>query len=438
MSSTVTTALEALRSLGSPAELRAAAQSIDVASARPKTDVNVHVHLPPNFSAFTTVADAVALARAQGVSVLGANNYYDYDVYGEFATLAGEAGVFPVFGLEIIALIDELLKAGVKLNDPGNPGKIYVCGKGITRFAPFSDEAMAILQVIRRNDSARMREMVEKLEQTLASRGTPTGLSESAVIDRVVRRHGSKREQVYLQERHVCQAFQEALFARLPAAGRSQAIATLLGMAKPSFGDDDAVKIQNEIRSHLLKNGKPAYVPETFIDFPRAAKLILALGGIPCYPLLADGVNPITPFEAPVATLIQNVKQLGVHAAEFIPLRNSPEVLVEYVPALRRAGLVVTAGTEHNTLDLVPVPPTALGGEPIPAKVAAIFWEGACVVVAHQFLSLHGEVGYVTASGEPNPAYPDADTRIRSLAKLGAAVLERYAERSQATGKNRP
>jgi len=36
-------------------------------------------------------------------------------------------------------------------------------------------------------------------------------------------------------------------------------------------------------------------------------------------------------------------------------------------------------------------------------------WSGACVVAAHQFLSLHGECGYVDADGRPNADYLSAD-----------------------------
>ncbi len=46
--------------------------------------VNAHIHLPPNFSAFESVAEAVDLAAQQGVGVLGVSNYYDYEVYGDF------------------------------------------------------------------------------------------------------------------------------------------------------------------------------------------------------------------------------------------------------------------------------------------------------------------------------------------------------------------
>ena len=64
----------------------------------------------------------------------------------------------------------------------------------------------------------------------------------------------------------------------------------------------------------------------------------------------------------------------------------------------------------------------------VPADLQAIFWEGACVVAAHQFLNLHGECGYVDTAGNPNPEYATADERIRSLARVGAAVIGCYRE----------
>ena len=107
-------------------------------------------------------------------------------------------------------------------------------------------------------------------------------------------------------------------------------------------------------------------------------------------------------------------------------MRNTPEALGQYVRAMRAAGLVVTAGTEHNTLDLLPIEPTCLKGVPVPDDVKDLFWEGACVVAAHQFLTLHGECGFVDAQGKPNPAYPHANARIAAFRSLGAAVIHRY------------
>ena len=106
-------------------------------------------------------------------------------------------------------------------------------------------------------------------------------------------------------------------------------------------------------------------------------------------------------------------------------------MLRRYVYAMREAGLAVTAGTEHNTLTLLPIEPTCAGGKPIDEDLKDIFWEGACVVAAHQFLTLHGECGFVDAAGRPNPAFDTAEQRIATFARLGAAVVQRYYERNR-------
>jgi len=388
--------------------------------------VNAHIHLPPNFSAFATVAQAVDLASQQGVQVLGASNYYDYDVYGEFGELALARGIYPLFGLEVIAMSEPLRAAGAKINDPGNPGKIYVCGKGITRFAPMNADVSRLLGVIRKNDSARMRQMTAKLAEAFERQGVRTGLDAEAVIDRVVKRHGSPRTQVYLQERHVCQAFQERLFELVQAERRIAKLTAIFGAA-PKSGPDEAVKIQNEIRSHLMKTGKPVFVEESFLSLEEAYELIVQLGGIPCYPVLADGQNPISTYESPVEKLIENLKSAKVWMAEFIPVRNSVETILKYVPEIRRAGFVVTAGTEHNTLDLIGIEPTCSNGKAVPEQIMAIFREGACVVAAHQQLNLNGRVGFTDDRGRLNPAYGNNDEGIRRLAKIGAAAVARVA-----------
>ena len=93
---------------------------------------------------------------------------------------------------------------------------------------------------------------------------------------------------------------------------------------------------------------------------------------------------------------------------------------------MRAAGLVVTAGTEHNTLDLLPIEPTCVKGLAVPEELKDLFWEGACVVAAHQFLTLHGECGLVDAQGQPNPNYPNAAARISAFKSLGETVIGRY------------
>jgi hypothetical protein len=262
-----------------------------------------------------------------------------------------------------------------------------------------------------------------------------TAIDEDAVIDMIVRRHGSDRNTVYLQERHLSQAFQEALFDRVPPGERIERLNRVLGAETKAKAPDDHVAMQNDIRTHLMKAGKPAFVEETFIGFDDAYQLILELGGVPSYAAVADGASPISDFEQSPDKLIEAIKGWKIHAVEWIPVRNTVNVLREYVTKMRNAGLAVTAGTEHNTLDLIQFDPFCKDGD-VPDDVRSIFWEGACVVAGHQFLTLHGECGYVDSQGNPNPDYTSPDERINAFAKLGAAVIGRYFEACSVEGED--
>ncbi len=415
-----------IQQLGTPETLIALGETGYSPSMRPR--VNSHIHLPPNFSAFETVEQAVALIEAQGVGVVGVSNYYDFTVYGDFAERVDAVKVFPLLGLETIALLGDLVLEGVKINDPGNSGKMYLCGKGVTQFDPMSDEASALMSVVRANDSARMAVMADRLAEVFRGAGLETGLNAEAVKRRVVRRHGCPLETVYLQERHLAQAFQEVLFEKMEEDRRIPLLEKAFGAASKAT-PQSAVVIQNEIRSHLMKAGKPAFAEDTFVGFDHAYRLILALGGIPSYPTLIDGATPLCKFEESPDRLIAELQARNIHCAEFIPVRNSPELLAKYVKAMRAAGLFVTAGTEHNTLDLIPIEPTCADSVPIPEEIQEIFWEGACVIAAHQYLVLNGLPGFVDSAGSPNPAYQTANERIEAFRRLGAALIAKYRER---------
>ncbi len=387
---------------------------------------NTHVHVPPNFSAFTTIEEVTGLAVQEKIELLGVSNYYDYSVYDLFSRSVRKHGIFPLFGTEIICLNEALQKDGVKVNDPGNPGKMYVCGKGITRFDPMSDTGTKLLNKIRENDSERIRQMIQKLAAVFSQQGCPVDVDEESVRDMIVRRHDCSSQQVVIQERHVAMAFQRDLFQRFTQDQRKQSLEAVLG--EPFEDDpDDPVKVQNRIRSSLMKMGKPAFVPEAPISFDEARQLILELGGVPAYPVLADGTSPICPFETPIKDWLTKLENYGFHAAEFIPSRNSPEVLREYVTALRQAGFVVTAGTEHNTLAQQPFALACAGGSPIPQDVYAILWEGACVIAAHQYLSVKGDTGLVDSQGKRNPAFT-GDEGIQNLRRIGENVIRHFKQ----------
>lgn len=398
-------------------------ESARVAVSVPRLQAaNAHVHLPPNYSAFASVDQAVELAASQDVRILGASNYYDFSIYPRFGERCLEHGIYPLFGLEITSLIEQVRDAGILINDPGNPGKMYLCGKGITRFVGMTDGARDLLGLIRRNDRLRMRRMTALLAEIFAAGGVKIDLHEEDILDSVAWRHDVERETITLQERHLAQAFQQEFFKLVPPSERSRVLSTVIGQPV-QINPEDQLQAQNAIRSGLMKAGKPAFVEESFVDLAQAFRLILELGGIPCYPTLADGASPICAYENPPEKLIRTLESNSIFCVEFIPTRNDPDVLTRYVTTFRAAGFVVTAGTEHNTEDLPPLAPTCRNRQPLPEALECIFLEGAHVVAAHQFLSLRGRAGYVDGSGRLNPAFADREERIQFFRQVGMAVV---------------
>lgn len=380
--------------------------------------VNTHVHFPPNFSAYATVSEAVAAGTAQNVRAMGISNFYDQTVYERFRDAAMDAGIVPLFGLEFITVIDELRDQGMRINDPSNPGRMYLCGKGISPFRDKSAEAAATAAAIRSGNDERAEAMVSQLAAWFASCGLDAELTTEGIRAVVAERAQVPVEWVSLQERHIAQAVQEAL-AELPVAERQAMLEKLYG--GPSQVDvDNAVALQGEIRSRLLKTGTPGFAPEVPLTFESAYAYVLAMGGIPVYPTLGDGSNPVCPFEDTPEELAQRLLGRGIYAAELIPIRNTVANADAYVKAFTDAGIIVMAGTEHNTADKIPLDPACVDG-PVSDVARQAFWEAACVVAAHQQLVSEGKPGFVDASGALVGSAPAA--RRAELIALGAQLI---------------
>jgi hypothetical protein len=383
---------------------------------------NTHVHLPPNFSAFDTVEDAVASGAREGVRVMGSSNFHDFGVYARFAEAARSSGVAALFGLEFISVLEEQQRLGVKINDPANPGRAYVCGKGIPAPTDPSTETERRMRLARAMNEARAERMVERMAGLFAEAGLATDIDAATIVALVAARNEVPPAWVVLQERHVALGFQELLFGRLTSGDRSAFLDRLYGRP-PAAAPDDAVAVQGELRARLMRAGGAAFVEETPIPFDEGLALVLGLDAIPCYPTLADGADPICGYEAPSSALVDRVLGHGIHAAELIPVRNSPAVVDEYVATFRDAGLFVLVGTEHNTQERIPLAPTCLGGVPLSPRVLDICWEGTCVVAAHQHLRASGEAGYVDSEGRLRSGFADGEARLRWFAELGEQVI---------------
>ncbi len=373
--------------------------------SRGRRGTNLHIHTNESFSVFRSPGEAVYQAAREGLAVLGINDHYTVAGHGEFREACRTAGIRATFSLEAVAMDRSAEREGVLLNDPDNPGRVYLCGKGVTRHPADDSEAGSRLAALRSAIASRSREMTGKVAGLCRERLGAEGPAWEAVLALTPRGN--------VTERHVAKATLQRLGAL--AADRSEALPALVERlcgAEPPAGTADAA-LQNFLRSKLLKAGAPGFVSESedaFLSLEDMRALFLAYGAIPTYPVLG---NPMTGGERDVERLLDRLEGMGIFAIEVIPTRNTRERLSEIVAAARRRWWPVFNGTEHNTPEAKPMlDPFALHPEFEPH-----FTESAAVLLGHQARAARGEPGFVDAQGRPTVA--DARERFELFREAG-------------------
>lgn len=345
---------------------------------------NCHVHTDHSFGVFRSATEAVWHAVQAGVEIYGINDFFTTAGHAEFAAACAAAQLPAVFSLECIAMDRGLEAQRVLLNDPANPGKIYLCGKGVSQ--PDEPTAAKELARIRGYQEQRNRALVANAQARFRATVAADGPTWAEVVGQTPAGNTT--------ERHVARAIQRRIQA-LASEGRAfaEVYAAVVG-EPPKERDADQ---QNQIRSALLKAGKPCYAPEDPHAFPDVAglhALFLRLGAIPTYPVLGD---PITDGERDVPALFDRIAGWGFHAVELIPSRNSEARLAAVVAEAQRRGWPVFDGTEHNTPAMEPLL-TTWG---LDERFRPRFREGALVLLGHQSLRRKGAPGYLDPSGQP-------------------------------------
>lgn len=321
-------------------------------------DVNAHLHTPYSFSAFSSIGEALDKAAEEGVKVVGINDFYSTDGYGEWKEGCARRGLFPLFGIEFIALNAEDQAAGLRVNDPNNPGRTYISGKGLACPPILSGEPLRQLEAVRAESNAQVERMCAKLNEWLKAEGYDIVLDFNEIREKLTR--GS------IRERHLAKALRLAL---CPDA-------------------ENPAQVENDLRSKLLKAGGPAFVPEdpkAFLPTETVQRIIEAAGGIPTYPFLADDAKGhFTDFEGDLQQAADTLKKRGFRSVEFITTRNTTAVLEQYAGYLEDEGFIVTFGSEHNTPAMEPIRLRTRDAAELSPKLKAINWRGACAVAAHQ------------------------------------------------------
>ena len=377
--------------------------------------VNAHLHTPYSFSAFRDIAEALDMAVAENVQVVGINDFYTTDGYSEWAEKCIARKLFPLFNIEYISLNREDQKAGIKVNDPNNPGRTYLSGKGLAYPSKLDEPFASSLESLRTESNLQVRMMCEKLNKHLAEKGVKISLDFNQIKDTLTKG--------MVRERHLAKDIREKIASLALSAVDQQNIYSLIfgGKALKSDISNDAA-VENEIRANLLKAGGAAFIPENpeaFLDMEMVCRIILNSGGIPTYPFLADdSKGNFTEFEASKEVVIEILRKRNICSVEFITTRNTIAVLEEYVGFFHHQGFVVTLGTEHNTPVMEPIELFAGNNTPLSKMLIDINYQGACVVAAHQFLFAREGIGYLDKDGRP-------DLINRQIyVELGKALIE--------------
>lgn len=377
--------------------------------------VNAHIHTPHSFSAFSSIDDALDRALAEEVRVVGINDFYTVDGYAQWAEGCRQRKLYPLFNIELISLNEVDQQAGLRVNDPGNPGRTYLSGKGLTYpFSlkePFATQLAEVLQ----ESNAQVVAMVAKLNALLLELSVGFTLD----IDHIVK----ELTQGMIRERHVAKSLRLKVYEF--CNNDEAAITALMGrifVDKALKSDvDNHAAVENEIRGNLLKAGGHAFVPEdpkAFLPMQTVQQIILAAGGIPTYPFLADDAKGgYTDFEGDLERVAQQLTERGFHSVEFITTRNGVELLEKYASYLWDQGFVVTLGSEHNTPAMEPMELFARNNTPLTDRLLQINYEGACVVAAHQHLVAQGLRGYVDPQGRADR------TKRAEFIELGKEVI---------------
>jgi hypothetical protein len=315
-----------------------------------------------------------------------------------------------------MGLQKEEQKAGIRVNDPQNPGRTYISGKGLAFPVSFSDQASAKMDLLMKESNRQTYKMVEMLNLHLERKSIGISFTAEELHQTFARN--------LFRERHIATAVRNAVFEKYSDSETRKAILEeILGSPVPENIFNDHSSLENEIRNKLLKAGGPAYVPEdedAFLSLEQVLQLIIDGGGIPCYPvLLDDAKGNYTDFEADYSAMAQKLKDKGIFMIELIPGRNDFHILKEFVKFFDQKGFVITFGTEHNTPKLDPLTVSCRGGVQLDEFLMEINYRGACIIAAHQFLVSIAKEGF------PTQRFPETN-RLNELANLGGKIIENF------------
>ena len=352
--------------------------------------INLHIHTNESFSVFRSVTEAVWHAYSGSIEYFGINDHYTTAGYDEFGKACDIAGIKAGFGMEIKTMDEEAYRKGIRVNDPENPGRVYLIAKGITRPLKKESKASVTLNSMQAAIRERNTKIADNLKRYAAEKGYQIefGYEDAKALTP----HGNA------SERHVIQAYCEKIdLLKDNDAERKEIYEDIVGSEITDEDFQDVSELQSLVRSSLIRSGKPCFVAEDRAAFSSVEEVIdifREFGAVPTYSVMAE---PITPEEKDIEALLKKVKGRGLFAFDFLEFRTGEKRAKEVIDIATNYGFPVFIGTEHNMKKMLPMI-GEIGKNP---QFYDYLRKSADFVIGHQILSELCDFGYIDPEGKP-------------------------------------
>jgi len=372
-------------------ELLALADQGTVDIAPPANVANMHCHTFFSYNAYGYSPAALAwLAKKSGYAFMGIVDFDVLDGVEEFLAACDLAGVRGSAGMETRVFIPEF--ATREINSPGEPGIFYHMGIGFTTSTAPVD-VRPLLDNLRARAEARNRDVAGRVNAYL----DPVTIDyDRDVLPLTPAGNATERHMVvaYLETAKRTVSDPAVFWAEKLHTSRAEIAAIL----------ENGPKIQNLVRSKLMKRGGVGYVqpsPEMFPSVEEVNRVIMACGALPCATWL-DGTSA---GEQAEEELLELLIGKGVVALNIVPDRNwniadsdikraKLHELYEVVGLARCLDLPLNVGTEMNAPGNRLVDDFAA---PELAPVREAFLDGAAFNYGHTAMQRALGLGYGSA-----------------------------------------
>ena len=166
------------------------------------------------------------MAREEQVRVLGINDFYTMAGYEEFHDLAADYKLFPMFNIEFMGLLKDEQKNGIRVNDPTNPGRTYLSGKGLDFPVNLEGNSLKKLENVRTESLNQTRKMVELASKQLQAADPGLSLDYDDILEHYTRG--------MVRERHIARVIRIKIFEKYDGEEQRKAILKKLYNGKES------------------------------------------------------------------------------------------------------------------------------------------------------------------------------------------------------------